>query len=170
MVQITCRAACPLVFVCFHCNNNSLDLVLQEVACDVSPVAEGLNFVQGVAGVIKERIIKEHFLAVMTSLSTRCCVCAQKTFCSKYTVAQKGTERKNSLQPPLLDAIECRLKVKVVALRDDNMVAEMVVKCAPPMVWRGQPWSVVTGNRWIQMESWVLWSCGFSSVWTHQEF
>ncbi len=37
-----------------HCSNHSLDLVLQEVACEVSLIAEGLNFVQGVAVLIKE--------------------------------------------------------------------------------------------------------------------
>ena len=37
-----------------HCSNHSLDLVLQEVARDVSIVADTLNFVQSVAVVIRE--------------------------------------------------------------------------------------------------------------------
>lgn len=37
-----------------HCNNHALDLVLQEVACEVSLVADTLNFVSGVAAVIGE--------------------------------------------------------------------------------------------------------------------
>ncbi|KAI4832191.1 hypothetical protein KUCAC02_015166 [Chaenocephalus aceratus] len=37
-----------------HCANHSLDLVLQEVGREVSLVAETLNFVQGIATVIRE--------------------------------------------------------------------------------------------------------------------
>ena len=37
-----------------HCSNHALDLVLQEVAREVSLKADSLNFVQGVAVLVKE--------------------------------------------------------------------------------------------------------------------
>lgn len=52
-VQARLKEICPQSLY-VHCSNHSLDLVLQEVAREVSLVAEGLNFVQGVAGVIRE--------------------------------------------------------------------------------------------------------------------
>ena len=52
-VQAKLKELCPdSMYV--HCCNHSLDLVLQEVARDVSLVADALNFVQGVAVVINE--------------------------------------------------------------------------------------------------------------------
>ncbi|KAK5860409.1 hypothetical protein PBY51_021888 [Eleginops maclovinus] len=52
-VQARLKELCPLSMY-VHCNNHALDLVLQEVACEVGLVADTLNFVRGVAGVIRE--------------------------------------------------------------------------------------------------------------------
>ena len=52
-VQAKLKAECPgSLYV--HCSNHALDLALQEVSRDVRIVADTLNFVQGVAVVIKE--------------------------------------------------------------------------------------------------------------------
>uniref|UniRef100_A0A8C1ZL55 Uncharacterized protein n=1 Tax=Cyprinus carpio TaxID=7962 RepID=A0A8C1ZL55_CYPCA len=52
-VQARLKELCPQSMY-VHCNNHALDLVLQEVACEVTLVADTLNFVRGVATVIGE--------------------------------------------------------------------------------------------------------------------
>lgn len=55
-VQARLKKLCPQSMY-VHCNNHALDLVLQEVACEVSLVADTLNFVRGV-GYCNWRIAK----------------------------------------------------------------------------------------------------------------
>lgn len=52
-VQVILKELCPQSMY-VHCNNHALDLVLQEVASEVSLVADTLNFVRNVATTIGE--------------------------------------------------------------------------------------------------------------------
>ncbi|KAF3832689.1 hypothetical protein F7725_026354 [Dissostichus mawsoni] len=84
-----------------HCANHSLDLVLQEVGREVSLVAETLNFVQGIATVIRESSKRKELYVsmfgcddvvnILAICPTRWCVrtIAMKRVCSSYTQLQK---------------------------------------------------------------------------------
>ncbi|KAF3849575.1 hypothetical protein F7725_019294, partial [Dissostichus mawsoni] len=84
-----------------HCANHSLDLVLQEVGREVSLVAETLNFVQGIATVIRESSKRKELYVsmfgcddvvnILAICPTRWCVrtIAMKRVCSSYTELQK---------------------------------------------------------------------------------
>lgn len=82
-----------------HCCSHSLDLVLLEVAQEVSLVAEGLNFVQGVAVLIKESAERKQLFQsvfgcedvivnILGLCPTRWCVRAKAILrcCSSYPV------------------------------------------------------------------------------------
>ncbi|KAK5926758.1 hypothetical protein CgunFtcFv8_022305 [Champsocephalus gunnari] len=97
-VQARLKEVCPdSLFV--HCANHSLDLVLQEVGREVSLV-ETLNFVQGIATVIRESSKRKELYVsmfgcdvvnILAIYPTRWCVrtIAIKRVCSSYTELQK---------------------------------------------------------------------------------
>lgn len=65
-VQARLKELCPGSMY-IHCNNHALDLVLQEVASEVSLVAETLNFVRSVSAAIRESPKRKHLLETMFS-------------------------------------------------------------------------------------------------------
>ncbi|KAI4806111.1 hypothetical protein KUCAC02_010695 [Chaenocephalus aceratus] len=92
-----CSSASPML----HCANHSLDLVLQEVGSEVSLVAETLNFVQGIATVIRESSKRKELYVsmfgcddvvnILAICATIWCVrtIAINRVCSSYTELQK---------------------------------------------------------------------------------
>ncbi|CAM4639073.1 unnamed protein product [Leuciscus chuanchicus] len=152
-VQARLKELCPQSMY-VHCNNHALDLVLQEVACEVSLVADTLNFVRGVATVIGESPKRKQLFEslfgcdevavnILGLCPTRWCVRATaiKRVCFSYALFEPCEAVARGLQSSkasALGALECAnvLKDRIAALRDDDIVEEMVHKveaCASEM-------------------------------------